>query len=29
MTPFDEYLADEQVKGLRAEAYRHAQGLRI
>ncbi|GHV73959.1 ABC transporter ATP-binding protein [Spirochaetia bacterium] len=29
MMPFDEYLADEQVKGLRAEAYHHAERLRI
>jgi ATPase subunit of ABC transporter with duplicated ATPase domains len=29
MMPFDEYLADEQVKALRAEAYHHAERLRI
>ncbi|MFP3042380.1 ATP-binding cassette domain-containing protein [Treponema primitia] len=29
MMPFDEYLADEQVKGLRAEAYHHVERLRI
>jgi ATPase subunit of ABC transporter with duplicated ATPase domains len=28
-TPFDEYLADESVKGLRAAAYHHAERLRI
>jgi ATPase subunit of ABC transporter with duplicated ATPase domains len=29
MMPFDSYLADEQVKLLRAEAYHHAERLRI
>ncbi|AEF85042.1 ABC transporter, ATP-binding protein [Treponema primitia ZAS-2] len=29
MMPFDEYLEDEQVKSLRAEAYHHAERLRI
>jgi ATPase subunit of ABC transporter with duplicated ATPase domains len=29
MMPFDDYLADEQVKALRAEAYHHAERLRI
>ncbi|GHV84964.1 ABC transporter ATP-binding protein [Spirochaetia bacterium] len=29
MMPFDEYLADDQVKALRAEAYHHAERLRI
>jgi hypothetical protein len=29
MMPFDEYLADGQVKALRAEAYHHAERLRI
>ncbi|MDR1250033.1 MAG: ATP-binding cassette domain-containing protein [Treponema sp.] len=29
MMPFDEYLADEQVKALRAEAYHHAERLRL
>jgi ATPase subunit of ABC transporter with duplicated ATPase domains len=29
MMPFDEYLADEQVKALRMEAYHHAERLRI
>jgi ATPase subunit of ABC transporter with duplicated ATPase domains len=29
MMPFDDYLADEQVKALRTEAYHHAERLRI
>jgi ATPase subunit of ABC transporter with duplicated ATPase domains len=29
MMPFDDYLVDESVKALRAEAYRHAERLRI
>ncbi|MDR1787681.1 MAG: ATP-binding cassette domain-containing protein [Treponema sp.] len=29
MMPFDDYLADEQVKALRAAAYHHAERLRI
>jgi hypothetical protein len=29
MMPFDEYLADEQVKAHRSEAYHHAERLRI
>jgi hypothetical protein len=29
MMPFDDYLIDEQVKALRAEAYHHAERLRI
>jgi ATPase subunit of ABC transporter with duplicated ATPase domains len=29
MMPFDEYLKDESVKALRAEAYHHAERLRI
>ncbi len=29
MMPFDEYLADESVKALRAQAYHHAERLRI
>jgi ATPase subunit of ABC transporter with duplicated ATPase domains len=29
MMPFDDYLADDQVKALRAEAYHHAERLRI
>jgi ATPase subunit of ABC transporter with duplicated ATPase domains len=29
MMPFDDYLADESVKALRAEAYHHAERLRI
>jgi ATPase subunit of ABC transporter with duplicated ATPase domains len=29
MMPFDEYLKDEQVKALRAQAYHHAERLRI
>jgi ATPase subunit of ABC transporter with duplicated ATPase domains len=29
MMPFDEYLADAQVKALRAEAYHHAERLKI
>jgi ATPase subunit of ABC transporter with duplicated ATPase domains len=29
MMPFDDYLADEQVKALRAEAYHHAERLRL
>jgi hypothetical protein len=29
MTPFDDCLADAQVKALRAEACRHAERLRI
>jgi len=29
MMPFDDYLKDEQVKALRAEAYHHAERLQI
>jgi len=29
MMPFDDYLADESVKALRAQAYHHAERLRI
>jgi ATPase subunit of ABC transporter with duplicated ATPase domains len=29
MMPFDDYLMDESVKALRAEAYHHAERLRI
>jgi ATPase subunit of ABC transporter with duplicated ATPase domains len=29
MMPFDDYLGDESVKALRAEAYHHAERLRI
>jgi ATPase subunit of ABC transporter with duplicated ATPase domains len=29
MMPFDDYLMDEPVKALRAEAYHHAERLRI
>jgi hypothetical protein len=29
MTPFDDYLKDESVKALRAEAYHHAERLKI
>jgi ATPase subunit of ABC transporter with duplicated ATPase domains len=29
MMPFDDYLADEQVKALRSEAYHHVERLRI
>jgi hypothetical protein len=29
MMPFDDYLRDESVKSLRAEAYHHAERLRI
>jgi ATPase subunit of ABC transporter with duplicated ATPase domains len=29
MTPFDDYLADDSVKELRAQAYHHAERLRI
>jgi ATPase subunit of ABC transporter with duplicated ATPase domains len=29
MMPFDDYLADEQVKALRTTAYHHAERLRI
>jgi ATPase subunit of ABC transporter with duplicated ATPase domains len=29
MMPFDDYLTDDSVKALRAEAYHHAERLRI
>jgi ATPase subunit of ABC transporter with duplicated ATPase domains len=29
MMPFDDYLADESVKALRAEAYHHAERLQL